>query len=337
MRDLAQQIVGSSPAITALRDYLPKVACSQATVLITGDTGTGKERVARALHDISPRQRRPFVAINCAALPDGLVESELFGHERGAFTGATGAVKGHFAEADGGTLFLDEVGELSLSAQAKLLRVIETREIMPVGARRSVPINVRIVAATNRSLESLVSSHQFRADLYYRLHVAHLDLPSLKERREDIPLLFCDAVEEFNQRYECLVGAPDSQFLQCLMAHDWPGNIRELRNLVEAIFIDPPPGVIKLKDLPPVFRSMFARYQSTASSERDQILDILQKTRWNKVKAAKALNWSRMTLYRKIAKNNIIRSALLPGVAIAVCRGATIFGEAAAVSSRYLM
>lgn len=336
LRDLTQQIVGMSPAITALRAYLPKVACSHATVLITGETGTGKELVARALHEISPRHQKAFVAINCAALPDGLVESELFGHERGAFTGATGTVKGHFAEADGGTLFLDEVGELSLSAQAKLLRVIETREIMPVGGRRPVPINVRIVAATNRSLESLVSSHQFRADLYYRLHVAHLDLPSLKERREDIPLLFSDAIEEFNLRDQCSVGAPDSQFLQCLMAHDWPGNIRELRNLVEAIFIDPPAGTIEFKDLPPVFRSMFARYQNLVSSERDQILNVLQKTKWNKVKAAKALNWSRMTLYRKIAKNNIVRSALLPCVAIAVSRGVTVCSEVAVASSQYL-
>ena len=305
MLDPTQQVVGVSPAIVAIRSYLTKLANSRAPVLITGDTGTGKERVARALHEASPRKHQRFVALNCAAMPEGLVESELFGHERGAFTGATTTTKGHFAEADGGTLFLDEIGEMSLPAQAKLLRVIEAREIQPVGGRRAVPVDVRIVAATNQSIESLVACGQFRADLYYRLNVAHIALPSLKDRPEDIPVLFKHLVHGLNQDYQGSVGAPDSQLMQCMMAHDWPGNVRELRNLVETIFIDPPLGTIGIGDLPPVFREMFARYQRTPSTERDRLMACLQQAKWNKVQAAKSMNWSRMTLYRKLAKYHI--------------------------------
>lgn len=291
--------------MVAIRAYLSKLASSKAAVLITGDTGTGKERVARVLHDASPRSNQRFVAINCAAMPDGLVESELFGHERGAFTGATTTTKGHFAEADGGTLFLDEIGEMSLAAQAKLLRVIEAREIQPLGGRRAVPVDVRIIAATNQTIESLVACGQFRADLYYRLNVAHIDLPCLKDRPEDIPLLFNHLIEDLNQHYQRAVGAPDSHLLRCMMAHDWPGNVRELRNLVEAIFIDPPVDTISLNDLPPMFRDMFARYQVTPSTERDRLLACLRAAKWNKVQTAKSMNWSRMTLYRKLAKYQI--------------------------------
>jgi len=305
--DPTQALVGASPAIIAIRDYLKKLAASNAAVLISGETGTGKERVARILHDASPRRPHRFVAINCAAMPDGLVESELFGHERGAFTGATTTTKGHFAEADGGTLFLDEIGEMSLAAQAKLLRVIEAREIQPVGGRRAVPVNVRIIAATNQTIESLVACGQFRADLYYRLNVAHITLPSLKDRPEDIPLLFKNLVNDLNQHYQCAVGAPNNQLLQCMLAHDWPGNVRELRNLVEAIFIDPPLDTIALDDLPPMFREMFTRYQVLPSTERDQLLACLKAAKWNKVQTAKSMNWSRMTLYRKLAKYQIER------------------------------
>lgn len=303
--DLTQEIVGMSPVIVAIRSYLTKLAGSRASVLITGDTGTGKERVARALHDSSTRCQRRFVALNCAAMPDGLVESELFGHVRGAFTGATSTTKGHFSEADGGTLFLDEIGEMSLSAQAKLLRVIEMREVQPVGGQRAVPVDVRIVAATNQSIESLVACGQFRADLYYRLNVAHIALPSLKERPEDIPLLFNKFVLDFNRHYQSKVGTPDAQLLHCMMAHDWPGNVRELRNFVESLFIDPPAGEIGIDDLAPVFRKMFAQYQNTTSTERDRLLACLHQSKWNKAQTARSMNWSRMTLYRKLAKYHI--------------------------------
>ena len=305
MLDPTQRLMGASPAISAIRVYLNKLAVSNAAVLITGETGTGKERVARILHDASPRHLHRFVAINCAAIPDGLVESELFGHERGAFTGATTTTKGHFAEADGGTLFLDEIGEMSLAVQAKLLRVIEAREVQPVGGRRAVPVNVRIISATNQTIETLVACGQFRADLYYRLNVARVTLPSLKDRPEDIPLLFRNLVDELNQHYQRVVGAPDTQLLQCMMAHDWPGNVRELRNLVESIFVDPPPDTIAVEDLPPMFREMFTRYQVLPSTERDQLLACLKTAKWNKVQTAKSMNWSRMTLYRKLAKYQI--------------------------------
>jgi transcriptional regulator with PAS, ATPase and Fis domain len=307
--NLEEMIIGSSASMVALRSYLPKVARSRATVLITGETGTGKERVAEAVHLLGSHCRGPFVAINCAALPDGLVESEFFGHERGAFTGAIGAAQGHFGRASGGTLFLDEIGELSLHAQAKLLRAIESREVMPVGASRAVPVDVRIVAATNQPLEDLVERRQFRADLFYRLNVGRLCLPLLKDRKGDIPLLLNHAIAEFNQREQRTVGSPDGELLQCLLAHDWPGNIRELRNLVEAVFIDPPCDRITLSQLPPVFRELFSRYRSSATSDRDQLIEVLKRTRWNKAEAAKQLNWSRMTLYRKLARYNITRSS----------------------------
>jgi len=306
--DTAQQIqhiIGVSPAMVALRDYLYKLALSGASVLITGETGTGKERVARALHDASPRCNQRFVAVNCAALPDGLVESAMFGHTRGAFTGATATTKGHFLEADGGTLFLDEIGEMSLTAQSKLLRVIEAREVQPVGGRQAVAVDVRIVAATNHAIESLVACGQFRADLYYRLNVAHIDLPNLKDRPEDIPLLFEQIAADLCARCLHKVCMPDAHLLQCMMAHDWPGNVRELRNLVECVYIDPPQGAIGLSDLPPVFRNLFSRYQLSQPTERDRLLACLKQTKWNKVQAAKSMNWSRMTLYRKLAKYHI--------------------------------
>jgi DNA-binding NtrC family response regulator len=309
MFNLAETIIGASPPMVKLRAYLPKLAQSSANVLITGATGSGKDRVARALHDLGPRRDQTFVAINCAALPETLIESELFGHERGAFTGATSAARGHFVQADGGTLFLDEIGEMSLSAQAKLLRVIETREVTPVGAARARPVNIRIIAATNQQLEPLVEHKRFRLDLYYRLNVARLELPPLKDRKEDIPLLLSHMTKELNLRNECTVGDPDEELLNCLMAHEWPGNIRELRNLVEAVYIDPPNGPLGIDHLPPVFRDMFARYSIIRSVERDRLVRLLEETHWNKAEAAKQLNWSRMTLYRKLAKYHINKSA----------------------------
>jgi DNA-binding NtrC family response regulator len=309
MPDLAETIVGVSPAITAMRAYLPKVAHSQATVLVTGATGSGKERVAQAIHDLGPRAGAPFVAINCAALPESLVESELFGHERGAFTGAVSASVGHIVRADRGTLFLDEIGEMSRHAQAKLLRVLETRRVQPVGAARPVPVDVRVIAATNQPLEALVSAGVFRADLYYRLNVARLELPALKDRREDIPLLVRHAIRERNARDRCSVGPPDPDLMRCLMAYDWPGNVRELNNLVETVFIDPPAGQIGLADLPPVFREMFVRYRTSQQSERERLLCVLEETAWNKAAAAKQLNWSRMTLYRRLEKYHLHRSS----------------------------
>lgn len=306
--DLSKVIVGESPSMLAIKAYLPKVAKSSATVLITGATGTGKECVARAIHGLSSRDRNPFVAINCSAIPDSLVESELFGHVKGAFTGADTVSKGHVVEADSGTLFLDEVGEMNLQTQVRLLRVLETRMVTPVGSARPIPVNVRVIAATNQHLDRLVTSGRFRDDLYYRLNVARLDLPPLRERKEDIPLLISSIMGEMNTRDNRSVSLPDSELLHCLLAHDWPGNVRELRNLFEVIFIDPPSGCIRLNNLPPVFRDLFASYRQNSDLERGRLVDALQHANWNKAKAAKQLNWSRMTLYRKLTKYNIQQS-----------------------------
>ncbi len=308
MPDLAEMIVGVSPAMAALREYLPRVARSSATVLITGATGSGKERIAQAIHQLGPRAERPFVPVNCAALPESLIESELFGHERGAFTGAVAAAVGHIARAAGGTLFMDEIGEMSTHAQAKLLRVLETRTVQPIGAGRAVPVDVRVIAATNQPLEALVANSRFRPDLYYRLNVARLVLPPLKNRPEDIPPLLRHAIRELNARERRSVGQPDAELLRCLLAHDWPGNVRELNNLVETIFIDPPEGQIGLAHLPPVFRDMFAQYRTSGESERDRLIFALEQTNWNKVAAARQLEWSRMTVYRRLAKYQLHRA-----------------------------
>ncbi len=308
MHELSDVIVGVSPAITALRTYLPKVARSSATVLITGATGTGKERIADAIHLLGPRALAPFIAVSCAAIPEALIESELFGHERGAFTGAVAASVGHVMRAHTGTLFLDEIGEMSPHGQAKLLRVLETRRVQPVGAARALDVNVRVIAATNQPLDLLVADGRFRADLYYRLNVARLELPPLKERPEDIAPLVAHAIRNLNTRDRSTVGLPDAQLLRCLAAYEWPGNVRELNNLVETIFIDPPEGQIGLRHLPPVFRDIFTQYRRSSETERDRLIGALGETNWNKAEAAKQLNWSRMKIYRKLAKYQIDRS-----------------------------
>ena len=303
-------LVGESPAIAELKAYLPKVARSRATVLVTGETGTGKERVAQAIHALSPRSSAPFVVVNCGALPDTLIESELFGHARGAFTGAVGAQRGKLVEADGGTLFLDEIGEMSLYAQARLLRVLETQEVQPLGGGRSQRIDIRVVAATNRELEGEVAAHRFRADLFYRLNVARLVIPPLRDRPSDVALLARSVIAELNTRDDMHVELPDPGLLAVLAAHDWPGNVRELRNLIEAVFIDPPRGRLSLEHLPPAFQAMFRRYcNTTPESERSRLIDALEQTNWNKAEAAKALNWSRMTLYRKLVKYHVDTSS----------------------------
>jgi two-component system response regulator AtoC len=297
-------VLGKSAAMAAVRDYLPKVARSDATVLVTGPTGTGKERVASALHAQSRRQGAPFVALNCAAIPDGLLESELFGWERGAFTGAIHSTKGKAALADKGTLFLDEIGEMTPFAQTKLLRLLETREVTPLGAGRAIPIDIRIVAATNQELESLVASRRFRDDLYYRLNVARFTLPPLRERPEDIPIYVDAFIDEFNGRCDAGVTSPTPVLNESLLAYTWPGNVREIRNFVEGVFIDPPRGPIDFENLPPAFQAVFHRTQ-TASAERDALRRVLERTRWNKAEAAREMNWSRMTLYRKLSKHGL--------------------------------
>ena len=297
---------GTSPAMTDLRRYLAKVARTDTTVLVTGETGTGKERVAAAVHRLSARTGKPFIAVNCAAVPDSLFESEMFGHERGAFTSAQNAFPGRFVEADGGTLFLDEVSEMPPAVQAKLLRLLEDRTVMPVGSLRRRAVDVRIVAASNERLEDLVAERRFRPDLFYRLNVARIEIPPLRERPEDIASIVDHFVAEHNQRRAMRVGRPDPALLEYMRHYPWPGNVRELRNLVEALFIDAPEGrPFGLGDLPPAFRRLFLQDFSAGEQERERLVSVLRQTNWNKMEAARQMNWSRMTLYRKLAKYNL--------------------------------
>jgi DNA-binding NtrC family response regulator len=301
----AGTIVGESPAIRQVREYIPRVAESDVTVLITGETGVGKELVAELVHSSGPRRSRPCVAINCAAIPESLLESELFGFEAGAFTGASTSRDGTLKSADGGSVFFDEIGDMGLHGQAKILRVIETREVYRLGGRARVPLNIRVIAATNQELDTLASEGRFRKDLYYRLNVARIHLPPLRERKEDLKPLLDHYIGQFNRRFNRDVEGFTPDALGHLMKHDWPGNIRELRNLVEAVFVNLNGRRITYVDLPEPFRRSLERSQTLPVGERDRLLSALFATNWNKSKAAHDLRWSRMTLYRKIAKYHV--------------------------------
>jgi DNA-binding NtrC family response regulator len=300
-------IVGCSPAMGRTREYLRKVAATDCNVLITGATGTGKELVAEAIHRTSQRRQKPFVTVNCAAIPDTLLESELFGYERGAFTGAYTSHTGKLAQADGGTILLDEIGEMTPLAQAKILRAIENKEVQRLGARANSAVNVRVVAATNQELDSLMLSGRFRRDLYFRLSVAQIRLPELQERQEDIPVLVEFFLRQFNHRFACTVRGLDSEVMDTLMRHNWPGNVRELRNLVEAFFVNCRDGWVKPCDVPDHFNRLSNRARDLNEDERTRVVRALQNTHWNKSLAARELHWSRMTLYRKMARYEIAR------------------------------
>ncbi|HEX6439462.1 MAG TPA: sigma-54 dependent transcriptional regulator [Candidatus Binatia bacterium] len=302
---LARSMIGNSLEIWKLKTYLRKVAITDSHVLITGETGTGKELAAEYIHQHSTRRAKPLVTINCAALPDGLLESELFGYERGAFTGALSAYPGKLKHADGGTVLFDEIGEMSPYAQAKILRVIESKEVYPLGGRRSIPVNIRIMAATNRDLDHEMASNGFRKDLYFRLNVARIKLPPLRERKEDIPLLIDHFAQKFSEVFGRQIEGFTDEALELLKRSDWPGNIRELMNLIERIFIDPPTGKISAADLPDSIRSLKPCRSDAIPEERELLLSALSQTNWNKSQAAERLHWSRMTLYRKMAKHHI--------------------------------
>jgi DNA-binding NtrC family response regulator len=310
------ELVGESAAMRGVKEYLAKAAASDCNILVTGETGTGKERVAEAIHRRSGRRGRPMVCINCAALPDSLLESELFGHEKGAFTGAHASYEGKLSAADGGTIFLDEIGDMSLQAQAKILRAIEAKEVIRVGGGRANRLDIRIIAATNQDLEGSVAANRFRKDLYYRLNVARIHLPPLRERKEDIPLLLAHYLRELNQRFGGRVQGFTREVAEVLGTYEWPGNVRELKNLLEAIFVDPPGDRIAIEDLPEPFRVHLASQAGDPASERDKLLSALLATNWNKSRAAEELHWSRMTLYRKMAKYRIQESQNRIGEAI---------------------
>ena len=247
-------IVGNTEQVHELIDRVALIAPVGSTVLITGESGVGKELVARGLHKLSPRRGEPFIAVNIAALPETLLESELFGHEKGAFTGAASLRKGMFELADGGTVFLDEVAEMPPSTQTSLLRVLEEREFMRVGGSRPIKVDVRVIAATNRDLRHAVAAGDFRRDLYHRLNVLHIDIPPLRERREDIPLLVHEFIRHLSREHHKEFKGITPEAMEILKRYDWPGNVRELRNLVESMVVLAPGSVIRPEDIPPEVR-----------------------------------------------------------------------------------
>jgi DNA-binding NtrC family response regulator len=299
-----ENIVGRSAAMQKVFQLIETVADTSATVLITGETGTGKELVARAVHANSSRRYSPFIAVSCGALPETLLESELFGYEKGAFTGADRMKKGRFELAHGGTLFLDEIGEISLATQVKLLRVLQERSFCRLGGTEVVEVDVRLIAATNRDLEAEIEGGNFRSDLYYRVNVVNIRLPPLRERKEDIPILAESFMEKYNLEFNKRFDRVERKALEAMMEYRWPGNVREFENVIErAIVIDKGPE-IKAKHLP------FSRPESLASSEPEtleemekrHIRKMLERHQWNIAKTARALDIDRTTLHKKINK-----------------------------------
>src|SRR6202041_55450 len=275
-------LIGSSPKFRALLTEVERVAPVDSAVLIQGETGTGKEVIARAIHEASPRRSQRFVALNCAAIPSALLESELFGHERGAFTGAWAQTKGRFQVADGGTLFLDEIGDMPLELQPKLLRVLQEREFERLGSAQTVRVNVRVVAATNQDLGQLVSKKLFRADLFYRLNVIPICLPPLRERVQDIPPLAEFFAAKFAACFKKSIDSIPDEVMAVLKAHDWPGNIRELQNFIERAVLFSPGSVLRLPlDLKQtVKRSSKSAARTLADADREHILETLEQANW---------------------------------------------------------
>jgi len=316
------EIVGRSPAVGALLERVQKVAPTPSRVLITGENGTGKELVARAIHRLSPRGAKPFVEVNCAAIPSELIESELFGHVKGSFTGAFSDRTGKFEQADGGTLFLDEVGDMSLAAQAKVLRVLEEGVVTPIGSARSTTVDVRVIAATNKKIDEEIGAGRFREDLLYRLNVVPIDVPPLRSRREDIPLL----VEHFVVRLAAVQGVPPRRFaegaLERLQRHAWPGNVRELRNTVERLLILASGSAIQEADVVRLLgpagaeeglggsllaSSTFEQFKQDA--ERVFLLAKLREHDWNVSETARRLAMPRSNLYKKIERYGLARDS----------------------------
>ncbi len=297
-------LVGQSDFIRGARAYVERVAKTSSNVLVTGETGTGKDLVAKLIHRNSSRSDKALVCINCAAIPDTLLESELFGVERGAYTGADISHDGNLASANGGTAFLDEIGDMSTLAQAKILRAIETHEVRRVGGNKTQVVDFRVIAATNRNLEALSEQGQFRRDLFFRLNVARIHLPPVRERPEDLLPLAHYFRQEFNRTFgrNTLGFTPRSE--QAILSYSWPGNVRELRNLVEAAFITLEPES-QWVEMPDFFCSVAETEDAAEPDEVNRILRALSECGWNKSKAADLLSWSRMTLYRKMERYGI--------------------------------
>jgi two-component system nitrogen regulation response regulator NtrX len=312
------EMVGSSPALEAVRELIAKVGPTTARVLIAGENGTGKELVARALHDASPRRDRPFVEVNCAAIPSELIESELFGHMKGSFTGAVADRSGKFEQADGGTLFLDEVGDMSLPAQAKLLRVLQEGVVTRIGGNKSIQVDVRVLAATNKDLEHEIEEERFREDLLYRLNVVPIEVPALRDRRDDIPAL----VRHFAAQLAASAGVPGRKFaddaVTLLKTRVWPGNIRELRNAVERALILATGKVVTARDIERLLPSVEVHTPAgdtlsledyKLEAEKQYLAQQLRLRDWNVSETARALRVPRSGLYKKIERFGLTKDA----------------------------
>jgi len=303
-------IIGSTHKMKEIFRTLKQIAPTTATVLIMGESGTGKELIAQAIHNNSPRKRRPFVALNCAALSEGILESELFGHEKGAFTGADYQRKGRFEYADKGTLFLDEVGDMPMATQIKLLRVIEQHEIMRVGSNKPIKVDVRLIAATHQNLEKLVEEKKFREDLYFRLNVVNIKLPPLRERKDDIPIMIDAFIREFSREHNKNVTGMTPQARAILTRYNWPGNVRELKNTIESMVVVSTKPVLDVEDIPEHIRSgaqtsrpsELTPGMSLEEAEQELIRRTLEMTGGNREETAKILKIGERTLYRKLEK-----------------------------------
>ena len=297
------QIIGENPAMLKVFDMIKTVAPTDTTVLIRGESGTGKELIARAVHSNSPRRFFPIITVNCGGLTEGLTESEFFGHEKGAFTGAMYRRKGKFEMADGGTIFLDEVGNIDAKAQTDLLRVIETKQFTRVGGDETIKVDFRLICATNRDLELAVKEEKFREDLYYRLNVFSISIPPLRERRSDIPLLCNYYLQKLATSTNKPVTSISPDAMEKLKSYDWPGNVRELRNAIERAIVVAKGSTINIDDLPiPSTPKEVAQDQSLEAVERVHVKNILEQMEWNITRSAELLGIDRATLYHKIKK-----------------------------------
>ncbi len=303
-----ENMVGESEKMQAIYDLIPQIAKTNATVLIEGESGTGKELIAHSIHQYSTREDKPFIRVNCAALAESLLESELFGHVRGAFTGAHTHKLGRFELADRGTLFLDEIGEISLSTQAKLLRVVQEGEIEKVGDTRRIKVDIRLIAATNKDLKKAVKEKEFREDLYYRLRVIPISLPPLRERKDDIPRLVDHFINRFNKEMGKKVSRVSPEAMKILLNYDFPGNIRELENSIEHVMVFCTGNILEAefiqKNIQPTqvdaIKTVVEKEDPLQAMEQELILKVLNQTRWNYKKTAEKLKMSRTTLWRKL-------------------------------------
>ncbi len=302
-----EHIIGKSPSMLKLFDVVKRVAPTRASVLITGESGVGKELIANALHNLSTRKDNPIIKVHCAALAENILESELFGHEKGAFTGAVSRKRGRFELAHGGTIFLDEIGEINQSVQIKILRVLPEKMFERVGGEDTIEVDVRVITATNRDLEKEIAEGRFREDLFYRLNVVRIHVPPLRERKDDLPLMISAFVKEFAEENGKVIENIDPKARQALYAYDWPGNVRQLRNCIESAVVMTTGTVITLDELPPSIREMDEIPAITipvgatmADAEREIILQTLAAQNGNKSKTAEVLGIGRKTLHRKL-------------------------------------